>query len=120
MGRDRQFIIIESQTVHAHRGRPPADVLISQECDLYPATRRESARASRSPIGCNSAFARKHGFCIDVVTPEIANLPEGWEKRNIRLGFDRDGAAGLGWDENLLLVSLGGTVRARPGGYGGF
>jgi len=29
--------------------------------------------------GRNSAFARKHGFYIDVVSPEIATLPEGWQ-----------------------------------------
>ena len=32
-------------------------------------------------MGRNSAFARKHGFYVDVVSPEIATLPEGWETR---------------------------------------
>jgi hypothetical protein len=32
-------------------------------------------------LGRKSAFARKHGFYMDVVTPDIACLPGGWEKR---------------------------------------
>jgi hypothetical protein len=78
---EHEFFIIGSQAVHAQCEHPPAEVLLSQECVLYPRTRPEAAELLDRELGRNSAFARKHGFYIDVVTPEIANLPEGWQKR---------------------------------------
>jgi hypothetical protein len=76
-----EFFLIGSQAVHAESDRPPAEVLLSQECDLYPRTRPECAELLNRKLGRNSPFARKNGFYVDVVTPEIASLPEGWEKR---------------------------------------
>lgn len=81
LAREQEFIIIGSQAVHAQYRRPPAEVLLSQECDLYPRTHPEAATLLDRELGRNSAFARKHGFYVDVVTPEIATLPEGWERR---------------------------------------
>ena len=78
---ERQFFIIGSQAVHAHCQRPPAEVLLSQECDMYPRTRPQAAELLERKLGRNSTFARKHGFYVDVVTPEVASLPEQWEKR---------------------------------------
>jgi hypothetical protein len=78
---ERDFIIIGSQAVHAYCQRPPAEVLLSQECDLYPRTYPQTAALLDRELGRNSPFARRHGFYVDVVTPEIACLPEGWEKR---------------------------------------
>jgi hypothetical protein len=78
---EREFFIIGSQAVHGHCKRAPAEVLLSQECDLYPRTRPEVAMQLARELGRKSAFARKHGFYVDVVTPEIASLPEGWETR---------------------------------------
>ncbi len=88
MAREREFFVIGSQAVHAHGKRPPAEVLLSQECDLYPRTHPEAAGLIERQLGRNSAFARKHGFYVDAVTPEIASLPEGWAKRvkQLRVG----------------------------------
>ena len=76
-----EFFLIGSQAIHAQCNRPPAEVLLSQECDLYPRTRPQCAELLNRKLGRNSAFARKNGFYVDVVTPEIASLPEGWEGR---------------------------------------
>jgi hypothetical protein len=81
VARQSEFIIIGSQAIHAHCRRPPAEVLLSQECDLYPRTNPQVAHLLDIELGPNSAFARRHGFYVDVVTPELAALPEGWEKR---------------------------------------
>jgi hypothetical protein len=86
---EREFFIIGSQAVHAICSRPPAEVLLSQECDLYPRTHPEKASLIDRQLGRHSAFARKHGFYVDVVTPEIASLPHGWEKRVNRLRVGR-------------------------------
>jgi hypothetical protein len=81
VAREREFFIIGSQAVHAHCKRPPAEVLLSQECDLYPRTHPQAAQQIALELGRDSAFARKHGFYVDVVTPDIACLPERWQKR---------------------------------------
>lgn len=89
LAREQEFFIIGSQAVHAHCTRPPAEVLLSQECDLYPRSHPQAAALLDRELGRNSAFAQKHGFYIDVVTPDIACLPEGWEKRlkKLRVGL---------------------------------
>ena len=78
---EHEFFLIGSQAVHAYCRRPPAEVLLSQECDLYPRNRSETATFLHFQLGRGSAFARRHGFYVDVVTPEIASLSHGWEKR---------------------------------------
>jgi len=81
VARDSEFTLIGSQAVHAFCRRPPAEVLLSQECDLYPRRHPEAAGLMDTELGRNSTFARRHGFYVDVVTPDLATLPEGWEAR---------------------------------------
>jgi hypothetical protein len=56
-------------------------VTLSQECDLYPKNRPETASHLDAELGRGSRFARRHGFYVDVVTPELASLPAGWDRR---------------------------------------
>ena len=81
VAREREFFVIGSQAIHAQCRHPPAEVLLSQECDLYPRNHPETAALLDRELGRSSAFARQNGFYVDVVAPEIASLPEGWEKR---------------------------------------
>lgn len=81
VARQSEFVVIGSQAIHAHCRRPPAEVLLSQECDLYPRTHPQAVHLLDIELGPDSAFARRHGFYVDVVTPELATLPDGWEKR---------------------------------------
>lgn len=76
-----EFFLIGSQAVHAHCRRAPTEVLLSQECDLYPKNHPERANLIDAVLGRRSKFARRHGFYVDVVTPEIASLSMGWERR---------------------------------------
>lgn len=81
VARETEFFLIGSQAVHASCRRPPAEVLLSQECDLYPRNHPETANLIHAELGRGSPFARRHGFYADVVTPEIASLPMGWDRR---------------------------------------
>ncbi|MBI3418129.1 MAG: hypothetical protein HY043_22805 [Verrucomicrobia bacterium] len=83
VARESEFFLIGSQAAHACCRRPPAEVLLSQECDLYPKNRPETATLLDARLGRGSRFAREHGFYVDVVTPDIANLAPSWEKRLI-------------------------------------
>ena len=78
---DDEFFLIGSQAVHAYCTRPPAEVRVSRECDLYPKNRPETANLLNRKFGRRSSFSRKHLFYIDVVTPELATLPDGWKDR---------------------------------------
>ena len=73
--------MIGSQAVHAYCTRPPAEVRVSRECDLYPKNRPETANLLSGKFGRRSSFSRKHKFYVDVVTPELATLPDGWQDR---------------------------------------
>src|SRR5436190_1976824 len=81
VAREAEFFVIGTQAVHAYCPRPPAEVLVSQECDLYPKNRPGTAALLDAELGRASRFARRHGFYIDVVAPEIATLPNGWQSR---------------------------------------
>jgi hypothetical protein len=81
VARDREFLLVGSQAVHAYCRRPPAEVLLSQECDLYPKNFPQEGTLLENQLGRGSRFARRHGFYVDVVAPEIANLPQGWRTR---------------------------------------
>jgi len=81
LAQDDEFFLIGSQAVHAYCMRPPAEVRLSEECDLYPKNRPETANFLNQELGRRSKFRRTQGFYIDVVTPELATLPDGWQDR---------------------------------------
>jgi len=89
IARESEFLLVGSQAVHAHCRRAPAEVLVSQECDLYPKNRPETANQLDTELGRSSRFARQHGFYVDVVAPEIVDLPPGWQRRLKRLKVGR-------------------------------
>src|SRR6185295_9001769 len=89
VARETEFFLIGSQAIHAYCRRPPAEVLLSQECDLYPRNRPETANLLDSQLGRGTRFARQRGFYVDVVTPEIASLPAGWQSRLKRFRVGR-------------------------------
>ena len=98
-----EFFLIGSQAVHAYCKQAPTEVLISQECDIYPKNRPEIANLLHTEVGPESRFARTNGIYADVVTPEIATLPTGWESRLKRLRAGRVTALCL--EANDLVVS---------------
>jgi hypothetical protein len=86
---DNEFFLIGSQAAYGSCRRPPTEVRLSQECDLYPKNRPETANLINNAVGRRSRFARANGFYIDVVTPELATLPTGWQQRLKPLRFGK-------------------------------
>ena len=103
VAREVEFFVIGSQAIHAYCRRAPTETLLSQECDLYPKNRPEAANLIENKLGRRSKFARLYGFYADVVTPEIATLPKGWERRLKTFSAGRITALCL--DANDLVVS---------------
>ena len=111
VAREHEFFMIGSQAMHAHSTRLPAEVLLSQECDLYPRTHPQAAGLLDRELGRNSAFARTHGFYVDVVSPDIASLPEGWQKRLKRLRVGRITASCLEIHDLLASKLAAGRLK---------
>jgi hypothetical protein len=110
---DSEFIIIGSQAFHGHSTKAPAEVLLSQECDLFPKNRPETANLLQSKLGRGTSFARKNGFFVDVVTPELATLPNGWERRLKPLRFGRATAHCLGLADLVISKIAAGRIKDR-------
>ena len=81
LGGQSGLVVLGSQAVHALSTTPPAEVLLSVECDLWLG--HDSAAASRIEVelGKNSAFAKAAGVYADPLPPDLPTLPEGWEQR---------------------------------------
>jgi hypothetical protein len=78
---ESEFFVIGSQAAHASVSKPPAEVLLSRECDIYPKNRPELVSYLHEKLGPRSRFFRREGVFGDVVAPELATLPAGWETR---------------------------------------
>jgi hypothetical protein len=106
-----EFFLIGSQAVHAYCRKPPPEVLLSQECDLYPKNRPETANLLDSKLGRRSEFAEEHGFYADVVTPDLATLPTGWESRLKPFRADRITAFCLEMHDLLVSKLAAGRLK---------
>jgi hypothetical protein len=92
--RQREFVVIGSLSVLGALPDPPARMVGSIDVDLYP--RGDPGRIDEIArrLGQGSAFHRRHGIYADPVSPALASLPEGWERRLIALPL---GAEVVAW-----------------------
>ena len=78
---EKQFVVVGSQSVHAHTDSAPVEVLISKECDIWPKGREEKLAVVEETLGQRSAYFTEHGVYVDAVEPGLILLPTGWERR---------------------------------------
>lgn len=110
---ENEFIVIGSQALHASCLKAPAEVLLSQECDLYPKNRFATGPLLQSKLGRGSPFARENGFFVDVVTPDLATLPLRWEQRLKPLRFGKATAFCLEVHDLLVSKLAAGRIKDR-------
>jgi hypothetical protein len=79
------FVVVGSQAILAQFPDTPAELLRSQELDLYPKMRPDLAELIEGSIGVDSAFQGTFGYHADGVGPETARLPRDWETRAFRV-----------------------------------
>jgi hypothetical protein len=83
----RNFIVAGSLSVLGAVMRPPQDMLMSRDVDIY--TKLDPGRVfveiadAENGIAEGSKFHVKHGFYADPISPKVLSLPEGWEARLI-------------------------------------
>ena len=71
----------------------PAELLASQELDIYPKFRPELAELIEGSIGAESMFHGTYGYYADGVGPETAKLPRDWEARALKVQAPTTGMA---------------------------
>lgn len=82
---DDEFIVIGSQAILGSFPKPPRELLVSMEADLYPRHRPEEADRVEGALGDGSAFEQQFGYFAHAVGPETARAPAGWMERLVRV-----------------------------------
>lgn len=75
---EHSFVVVGSQAVLLSHPDAPGELLLSNEVDLYPATRPERAELIDGAIGQLSMFHDTFGYYADGVGPETAKMPADW------------------------------------------
>ncbi len=73
---ENSFVVIGSQAILLPHPEAPAELLLSNEVDLYPALHPEKADLIEGAIGVLSMFHDTFGYHADAVGPETAKMPD--------------------------------------------
>lgn len=103
---DDEIIIVGSQAVLGQFPDAPADLLVSNEADVYPRSHPERWELIDGSIGELSPFHETFGYYAQGVEPGTAILAPGWEERLIPVCNDNTrGATGLCLEIHDLLLA---------------
>lgn len=75
---DKAFVVVGSQAVLLPYPDAPAELLLSNEVDLYPAMHPELSDLIDGAIGQLSMFHDTFGYYADGVGPKTAKMPDDW------------------------------------------
>jgi hypothetical protein len=78
---DDEIVVLGSQAVLGQFPDAPAELLVSDEADVYPKNRVERSDLVDGSIGELSPFHDMYGYYAQGVGPETATLPSGWQDR---------------------------------------
>lgn len=109
---DQEIVVVGSQAILGSFPQAPAAMLISAEADVYPRNDRSQADRIDSALGELTRFHAEFDFYAQLVGPETAKAPDGWEDRLVALSNENTGGA-TGWclePHDLVLSKL---VRAE-------
>jgi hypothetical protein len=103
---DDEIVVIGSQSILGQFPEAPAELLVSNEADVYPKNFPDRADLIDGSIGELSPFHESFGYYAQGVSPETATLPGGWETRLIPVKNENTrGATGLCLELYDLLIS---------------
>src|SRR5580658_9054863 len=77
------IVVIGSQSVLGAFPNAPAELLVSQEADVFPMNHPERGDLIDGSIGEGSPFQRLFGYYAHGVDDRTAILPKGWGERLI-------------------------------------
>jgi hypothetical protein len=78
IAQESTLVVIGSQAVLLPYPDAPAELLMSNEVDLYPSLHPERADLIEGSIGALSTFHDTFGYHADAVGPDTAVLPADW------------------------------------------
>jgi hypothetical protein len=103
---DDELVVIGSQAILGQFPDAPAELLVSNEADLYPRRFPDRADVIDGTIGELSPFHDTFGYYAQGVGPTTATLPRGWEERLVPIRNENTrGATGLCLEVHDLVVS---------------
>lgn len=101
-----EFVVIGSQAILGQFARPPPELAISIEADLFTWRSPEDANLIDGSIGEGSPFHKAFGYHAHGVAEETAVLPAGWKERLVPLrNANTGGATGLCLEAHDLAIS---------------
>jgi hypothetical protein len=111
--RERQFVIIGSQSLHGKHPDLADEILTSFEVDLI-ATRHVDRAEWLNAIGVDSQFHETYGYYADAVDIGTVTLPKGWRSRLVDLPpGDTEGVRGLCLDPHDLAIAKYAAFREK-------
>ena len=103
---DDELIIIGSQSILGAYPSAPAELLVSNEADVYPKNRPERTDLIDGTIGELSPFHETYGYYAQGVGPQTATLPLAWESRLVTVQNENTRwSKGLCLDPNDLVLA---------------
>ena len=85
---DNELLIFGSQSILGDHPNAPPELRASVEVDVQPRNRPEAVDLIDGALGELSMFHERHGFYVQGVSIEVAQLPEGWEDRTHQVNND--------------------------------
>jgi hypothetical protein len=115
---DDELVIVGSQAILGTLPNAPAELLVSNEADLYPKNRPERSDLIDGSIGELSPFHRAFGYYAQGVAEGTATLPEGWQDRMVPINTPATRGA-TGWCISVpdLVVSKYVAGREKDRAY---
>ena len=100
------FVIIGSQSILGAHPNAPAELLVSQEVDVYPKDDPDLSELLEGTIGEGSPFEKTFGYFVDGVNDKTAILPHGWQDRLVLIsGPNTRGVRGWCLEPHDLAIS---------------
>ena len=103
---DDEIVVVGSQAILGQFPDAPAELLVSNEADVFPRHHPDRADLIDGSIGELSPFHDTFGYYAQGVGPETATLPAGWEERLVTIQSKATrGALGLCLEVHDLALS---------------
>ncbi|MFQ6007066.1 MAG: DUF6036 family nucleotidyltransferase [Woeseia sp.] len=104
--RETEFVLVGSQAVLVQYSDAPAEMLRSNDVDIYPEKNPHKSEMIDGAIGSGSQFDQTYGFHADGVDDTTAILPSGWRDRACELKTQNTkGAKGIAPEIHDLAAS---------------
>jgi hypothetical protein len=113
IAKERDLMVIGSQSVLGQFPEAPAALLASIEADVYPRYAPAKSNLIDGAIGELSAFHQTFGYYAHGVDETTATLPAGWSERLVPICNENTGGS-TGWCLEVHDLAASKLVAGRP------